>query len=164
MTGANISYPTVSDDRRAAVRRKLAGFGRLCEVGIGVRHEVAAGLADDGRAVTATDVVDRDPPEGVEFVRDDIVAAGDRAADGSGADRSDPGDALGDHYRVDCVYALNCPPELHRPLVRVAAAVDAACCFTTLGGDPPAVDATPLALPGGDTLHVARDPGGVLLG
>lgn len=164
MTGANISYPTVSDDRRAAVRRKLAGFERLCEVGIGTRHEVAGSLADDGHAVTATDVVERNPPEPVSFVRDDVVAAADRTSGRSAVDRSDPGDALGDHYRADCVYALNCPPELHRPLVRVADAVDAACCFTTLGGDPPAVDATPLALPGGDTLYVARDPDGVLSG
>jgi len=150
MTGANISYPPVSDDRRAAVRRALAGFDRVCEVGIGTRHEVAAGLASDDRAVTATDVVDRDAPEGVAFVRDDVVVA---------ADREDPGE----HYRVDCVYALNSPPELHRPLVRVAGAVGAACCFTTLGGDPPAVDATPLALSGGDTLYVARDPEGELV-
>ncbi len=150
MMGANISYPTVSDDRRAAVRRKLGRFDRLCEVGVGTRHEVAAGLASDGRAVAATDVVDRDPPEGVAFVRDDVVAA---------ADCREPGA----HYRVDCVYALNSPPELHRPLVRVADAVDAACCFTTLGGDPPAVDATPLALPGGDTLYVARDPDDMLV-
>ncbi|WP_225917803.1 UPF0146 family protein [Halobaculum rubrum] len=140
----------MSDDRRAAVRRKLGRFDRLCEVGVGTRHAVAAGLASDGRAVAATDVVERDPPEGVAFVRDDIVAA---------ADCREPGA----HYRVDCVYALNSPPELHRPLVGVADAVDAACCFTTLGGDPPAVDATPLALPGGDTLYVARDPDDVLV-
>lgn len=99
--------------------------------------------------MTATDVHDRAVPDGVTFVRDDIVAA---------ADRSDPGD----HYRVDCVYALNVPPELHRPLVRVATRVDAACAFTTLGGDPPAVDATPLALADGETLYVARDPDGTL--
>ncbi|WP_435064573.1 UPF0146 family protein [Halobaculum sp. EA56] len=138
-------------ERRRAVVRKLRGFVRLCEVGIGTRPAVAAALASDGRAVTATDVVDRATPEGVRFVRDDVAAA---------ADRDDPGE----HYRVDCVYALNCPPELHRPLVRVAAGVDAACCFTTLGGDPPAVEAEPVALPGGDTLFVACDPDGVLTG
>ncbi|WP_073306571.1 UPF0146 family protein [Halobaculum gomorrense] len=156
----------MSDDRRAAVRRKLAAFGRLCEVGIGRRHGVAAALASDGRAVAATDVIERETPPGVAFVRDDIVAAADRAAAGRTAPRDDPGEpgAPGDHYRVDCVYALNAPPELHRPLLRVADAVDAACCFTTLGGDPPAVDATPLALSGGDTLYVARDPDGVLVG
>ncbi|MFC7097759.1 UPF0146 family protein [Halobaculum marinum] len=139
----------MSDARRDAITRKLVGFGRLCEVGIGGRHEVAGRLADDGATVTATDVVARDVPAAVQFVRDDVVAA---------AARDDPGDA----YRVDCVYALNSPPELHRPLVAVARRVDAACCFTTLGGDPPAVDATPLALDGGDTLYVARDPRGVL--
>ncbi len=154
MTGANISYPPVFDDRRAAVARKLAKFGRLCEVGIGERHGVAAALASDGCAVTGTDVVDRDPPDCIEFVRDDVVAAAERAAGDGGP---------GPHYRVDCVYALNCPPELHRPLVRVAAGVDAACAFTTLGGDPPAVDVTPLALSDGDTLYVARDPEGVLI-
>jgi uncharacterized UPF0146 family protein len=154
MTGANISYPPVSDDHRAAVRRKLAAFGRLCEVGIGARHEVAAALASDGRAVAATDVVEREPPADIAFVRDDIVAAAARAAAAN--------DTVGAHYRGDCVYALNVPPELHRPLVRVAATVDAACCFTTLGGDPAAVDTTPLALPGGDTLYIARDPESVL--
>ncbi len=148
MTGADISYPPVSDARRPAIARKLAGFGRLCEVGIGGRPAVAAALARDGRTVVATDVVDRPAPEGVRFVRDDVVAA---------AGRDDPGDA----YRADCVYALNSPPELHRSLLAVARRVDAACAFTTLGGDPPAVDATPHALDGGDTLYVARDPDGV---
>ncbi|UIP00499.1 hypothetical protein Hbl1158_03815 [Halobaculum sp. CBA1158] len=166
----------MSDDRRSAVRRKLDEFPRLCEVGIGDRDEVAAGLASDGRAVTATDVVEREPPAGVTFVRDDVVAAADRVAGDDDADDpdnlgdADPDsfgdgdlDALDDAYRVDCVYALNCPPELHRPLLRVAGAVDAACAFTTLGGDPPAVEATPLALSGGDTLYVARDPDDVLI-
>ncbi|WP_284012289.1 UPF0146 family protein [Halobaculum litoreum] len=111
---------------------------------------MAAALATAGRDVTATDVVARDVPAGVGFVRDDLVAA---------AAREDPGDA----YRADCVYALNVPPELHRPLATVARRVDAACCFTTLGSDPPAVDATPLALDGGDTLYVVRDPGGAVV-
>ena len=155
MAGATISYPPVSDVSRAAIARKLRGFGRLCEVGIGRRPEVAATLASRGCAVTATDVVDRPVPDGVRFVRDDVVGAANRSVAGDAA--------VDDAYRVDCVYALNSPPELHRPLVAVARRVDAAACFTTLGGDPPAVEATPLALDGGDTLYVARDPDGVVL-
>ncbi|PSQ07851.1 hypothetical protein BRC97_02640 [Halobacteriales archaeon QS_6_71_20] len=141
----------MSDARRSAVGRNLRRFPRLCEVGVGRRPEVAAALAAASCAVVATDVVARETPDGVRFVRDDVVAAADR-------------DPPGEQYRVDCVYALNCPPELHRPLARVAGRTGAACAFTTLGGDPPGVDATPLALPGGETLYVARDPDGAFDG
>ena len=145
MSGPGISFPTVSKNRRRAVVELLARYPTACEVGVGRRAEVAAALAERDRSVTTTDVHARETPAGVRFVRDDVVDA---------SRRDDPGD----HYRVDAIYALNLPPELHRPVVTVARRVDADCLFTTLGGDPPAVDANPVALDGGETLYVARGP------
>jgi uncharacterized UPF0146 family protein len=100
----------------------LGEFDRLVEVGVGRRTDVAGALAASGRTVTATDVRERDVPEGVEFVVDDVT---------------DPDPAV--YADVDAVYALNCPPELQRALVAVAEQAGAACLFTTLGGDQPAV-------------------------
>jgi uncharacterized UPF0146 family protein len=116
--------------KRALVDR-LSGYDELVEVGVGERPDVAAALADRGCGVTATDVHDRDVPAGVRFVRDDVT---------------DP-DA-GVYGNADAVYALNCPPELQRPLADAAAAVGADCLFTTLGADPAVVDARPETLPG----------------
>jgi uncharacterized UPF0146 family protein len=117
----------------------LAGYDRLVEVGVGRRPDVAAALAERGRDVTATDVHDRAVPDGVAFVRDDVT---------------DPESSV--YADADAVYALNCPPELHRPLVEAAGAADAACLFTTLGGDQPAVDVERRTVATG-TLYVARE-------
>jgi len=111
---------------------------------VGRRPGVAAGLADAGVSVTATDVDDRDVPPSVSFVRDDIVAASGR-------------DHPGKVYEVDLLYGLNLPPELHRPTLEVARAVDADFLFTTLGGDPAVIPATAVSIPGGETLYVARN-------
>ena len=109
---------------------RLARYDNLVEVGVGSRPGVAAALADRGRTVTATDVHERNVPAGVRFVRDDVT---------------DPDPAV---YRAaDAVYALNCPPELQRPLSAAARAAAADCLFTTLGTDPAVVDATPETLP-----------------
>ena len=116
----------------------LAEFDRLVEVGVGRRPDVAAALAASGRSVTATDVHERDVPEGVRFVLDDVT---------------DPDAAV--YVDADAVYALNCPPELHRALVAVAEDADAACLFTTLGGDQPAVPVERRTVETG-TLFVAR--------
>lgn len=116
----------------------LADYDRLVEVGVGNRTDVAAALAERGCAVTATDVHERDVPEGVEFVLDDVT---------------DPDSAV--YTDADAVYALNCPPELHRALVGVADEADAACVFTTLGGDQPAVPVERRTVEA-DTLYVAR--------
>ena len=70
----------------------LADYDRVVEVGIGHRTDLAAALVREGIAVTATDVHDRDVPDGVRFVRDDIVAP----------DRSVYADA-------EAVYARNLP-------------------------------------------------------
>ena len=116
----------------------LAGFDRLVEVGVGRRPGVAAALVASGRSVTATDVHERDVPEGVEFVADDVT---------------DPDPAV--YADADAVYALNCPPELHRALVAVAEGADTACLFTTLGGDQPEVPVERRTVETG-TLFVAR--------
>jgi uncharacterized UPF0146 family protein len=105
---------------------RLSRYDTLVEVGIGDRHDVALGLAERGCRVTATDIYERSLPESVRFVRDDVT---------------DPDRSI---YRgADAVYALNCPPELQRPLASIARTADAVCLFTTLGGDPALVDATP---------------------
>jgi uncharacterized UPF0146 family protein len=128
----------VEERTAAALADRFADADRAVEVGIGTNAAVARRLADRGVAVTATDVHDRSVPDGVRFVRDDVT---------------DPAPAV---YRgADLVYALNCPPELHRALRAVAALVAADCRFTTLGGDPPAVEATPEQVPG-DTLFRAE--------
>jgi uncharacterized UPF0146 family protein len=116
----------------------FAEFDRLVEVGVGKRTDVAAALAERGCAVTATDVHERAVPSSVPFVVDDVT---------------DPDLAV--YADADAVYALNCPPELHRPLVDVASAVDAACAFTTLGGDQPAVPVERRTVESG-TLYVVR--------
>ncbi len=129
--------------RDTALVARLSGYASAVEIGVGRRPDVAAGLADAGVAVTVTDVVDRDVPAEVSFVRDDVVAAARRAGPGG-------------VYDADLVYGLNLPPELHRPALSVARAVDADFLFTTLGYDSPAVPCTAESLPGGATLYVAR--------
>ncbi|TKR25632.1 UPF0146 family protein [Natronomonas salsuginis] len=121
-------------DPESTLVDQLSRYETLVEVGIGNRPDVAAGLADRGCRVTATDVYNRSVPDTVRFVRDDVT---------------DPDSSL---YRdADAVYALNCPPELQRPLAEAAGTAGADCLFTTLGGDPAVVDATPETL-SGDTL------------
>ena len=116
---------------------RLCRYDRLVEVGVGVRPAVAVGLAERGCRVVATDVHDRSVPGPVRFVRDDVT---------------DPDLAV---YRgADAVYALNCPPELQRPLADVAEAAGAACLFTTLGADPAVVDAAPETLSDGTLFRL----------
>ncbi|MFB6303787.1 MAG: UPF0146 family protein [Haloferacaceae archaeon] len=133
--------PTTAD----ALVARLRGRDRVVEVGIGERSDAAAALAAAGVDVTA---VDRRPvpvPDGVTFVRDDVVA---RAAAVDAAP--------GPYADADAVYARRLPPELHRPTLTVARAVGADLLFTTLGGEPPTVPATPETVPGG-TLYRATD-------
>ncbi|QLK27841.2 hypothetical protein HYG81_09040 [Natrinema zhouii] len=116
----------------------LAGYERAVEIGIGHRSDPARALAERGVSVTATDIYDRDVPEGVRFVRDDIV---------------DPDPAV--YASTDVVYARNLPPELHRPTLEAARSADADFLFTTLGGDQPAVPVERKTIAKG-TLYVAR--------
>lgn len=116
----------------------LAGYEVLVEVGVGRRPDVAAALADRGCSVTATDVVEREVPDGVGFVLDDVT---------------DPDISV--YENADAVYALRCPPELQRALVSVAERAGADCLFTTLGGDPVVVPADPQTVASG-TLFVAE--------
>ncbi|WP_117593082.1 UPF0146 family protein [Haloprofundus halophilus] len=136
--------------REAALVGRLSRYDSLCEVGVGRRPDVAGALVDAGCAVAATDVREFPVPEGVEFVRDDLVDASEAATPG-------------EHYHVDALYALNLPPELHRPLRDVARAVDADGLFTTLGFDEPTVPVRREQLDG-ETLYVvdadARTSGG----
>ncbi|RQG89076.1 hypothetical protein EA462_11910 [Natrarchaeobius halalkaliphilus] len=120
----------------------LLEYDRVVEIGIGRRTELAAALADRGVSVTATDVHRREAPDGVRFVRDDIV---------------DPDPAV--YANADAIYARNLPPELHRPALEVARIAGAAFAFTTLGGDQPAVPVERRTIREG-TLYVARTPAG----
>ncbi|MFC6951489.1 UPF0146 family protein [Halorubellus litoreus] len=134
----------------AALADRLESYDVVVEVGVGERPDVAAALAERGVAVTATDVTeprrvaDGSFPEGVAFVRDDVT---------------DPDPGV--YADADVVYALNCPPELQRPLVDVARDVGVDAAFTTLGADPAVVPAAAEALPGvRETLYVASARGG----
>jgi uncharacterized UPF0146 family protein len=130
-------HPDVFTDARASIIGCLDGFDRVVEVGVGRRPEVARALVGRGLDVLATDVHDRDVGgDGVRFVRDDVT---------------DPDRSL--YVGAETIYALNCPPELQRPLVDVARSVGAVCSFTTLGSDPAVVPATPETLPGETLFH-----------
>jgi len=59
----------------------------------------------------------------------------------------------------DLVYALNAPPELHRPLRDAARDADADLLFTTLGGDPPAIPVERETLPRETLFRAKRGPG-----
>ena len=124
-----------------AIVDRLCRYDELIEVGVGNRPGVATGLADRGCRVTATDIRDRPVPDPVEFVRDDVT---------------DPD--LSVYRGADAVYALNCPPELQRPVLEAATAVEAIPLCTTLGGDPVVVDAASETLSGG-TLFQLNTPG-----
>jgi uncharacterized UPF0146 family protein len=121
-----------------ALADRLARYEHVVEVGIGRRTDIARALAERGVAVTATDVYERSVPDGVTFVVDDVT---------------DPDPAV--YADADAVYALNLPPELHRPLRDVASAADADLLFTTLGGDQPSIPVERETVPG-DTLYRAR--------
>ncbi len=118
---------------------RLARFDRVVEVGVGRRPDVASALADRGVHVTATDVTPREVPESVAFVLDDVTVP-------------DP-DVYAD---ADAVYALDLPPELHRPAATLAREQDAEFVFTTLGGDEPAIPVERETLPT-ETLYWAVD-------
>ena len=130
-----------SEDVTAGLIDRLSPYDRVVEVGIGRRVDVATALADRGVHVTATDVHERTVPAGVRFVRDDVVEP-----------------ELAVYADADAIYAVNLPPELHRPALDVAREVDADLLFTTLGGDEPTVpiEREPLAT---ETLYVSA--GGV---
>ncbi len=119
---------------------RLASVDSVVEVGIGNHPDVAGALAERGVDVTATDIVEREAPDGVRFVVDDIL---------------DPDQSV--YAGCDIVFARNLPPELHRPTLTVADDVDAAFWFTTLGGDQPTVAVDREQLPGGETLYRAKD-------
>jgi len=129
----------VTEPETALVKR-LSAADSVVEIGVGNRPGVAAGLAERGVDVTATDIRERSVPDGVTFVRDDVTEP-----------------ELSVYQEADIVFARNLPPELHRPVRDLARRVDAACWFTTLGGDPPVVPVEPEQLPGGVTLYRATD-------
>jgi uncharacterized UPF0146 family protein len=131
---------------RTELAARLADYDRLVEVGIGRRPAVAAALVDAGCDVTATDVFDAPVPDGVDFVRDDVVAR----RDGLSA-----GEPPGDPYRVGAVYGLNLPVELQAPVRDVAHAAGADCLFTTLGFEEPTIPVDRERV-GRETLYVAR--------
>ena len=115
--------------------------GRVVEIGVGERTTVAERLARESHLdVTATDVRELDVggPDARRptFVRDDV---------------SDPDVDV--YSGAALLYAVRAPPELHRPIAELAAAVDADAIVVPCGGDPVTVphrltnvDGTPLYL------------------
>jgi uncharacterized UPF0146 family protein len=129
----------VLDSTRRALVARLAQFDRVVELGIGRRVTLARALAAQGVNVTATDIRERSVPRGVTFVRDDAIAPDHDVYAGA-----------------DAIYALNWPPELHRPALDIAEVVDATLLFTTLGGDQPTVPVRRVSVPG-ETIYFARE-------
>jgi hypothetical protein len=130
--------PDVIPETLDALVARFAAADAAVEVGVGNRPAVAAALAERGVAVTATDRRPVSAPEGVSVVVDDVT---------------DPDSSV--YAGADLVYALNLPPELHRPTLAVAREHDATFAFTTLGTDQPLVPVERETLPG-ETLFVAR--------
>jgi uncharacterized UPF0146 family protein len=122
-----------------AIVDRLESADRVVEIGIGNRPAVARELAARGVSVTATDIVDRETPPRVRFVRDDVTAP-----------------TISVYEGADALFAQNLPPELHRPTTLLAADIGADCLFTTLGSDPPLVDVSRETIPG-ETLFVASE-------
>lgn len=128
--------PVRSDDRHALVER-FREYDHIVEVGVGERPDVATALAEYAE-VTVTDLSNRTVPDGLSFVRDDVTDPDPSAYTGA-----------------DLVYAVNLPPELHRPLVSLAEEVDADSAFTTFGTEGPAIPANAERI-GGETLYWGR--------
>jgi len=129
----------VLDSTRQTLVSHLSDHDSVVEIGIGRRTAVARDLAQRGVDVTATDIHDREVPDGVRFVIDDITDPDYRIYEGT-----------------DAIYALNLPPELHRPALAVALNVGASFSFTTLGGDQPAIPVSRRSIPG-ETLYLQKD-------
>ena len=147
-----------------ALAAALAGYERLVEVGVGRRPGVAKRLADRGHEVVALDV---DVTEAVREAAAEpraegggslrVVAADVTALAATEGERA-VGDALGPDAGdgFDAVYARNLPAELQRPTVALAARLDAACLFTTLGFEEPVVEVSRRASESGTVVYVAR--------
>ena len=138
MRTPGINVPPVESATRDALVDRLRPLDPVVELAVGRRPGVAAALAATND-VTATDLVDREAPDGVRFVRDDLLAP----------DRSVYAGAAG-------LYALNLPEELHRPALDLAAGVDAALAVTTLGAEQPAVPVRRRETLPGETLYWLR--------
>ena len=119
-------YPAVASPDPPAIVDVLAEYDCVIEIGIGSRTTVARALAERGVSVRATDVVHRETPPDVSFVRDDV---------------RDPD--LDMYEGVEALYALRLPPDLQRHVWRLARDVDADLLFTTLGGDPALIPCRP---------------------
>jgi uncharacterized UPF0146 family protein len=128
----------VQDDTRRALVGCLSDYERVVEIGVGRRDAVARALAEADVAVTATDIETRPVPSGVTFVVDDVT---------------DP--TISVYEGAEALYALNLPPELHRPAADLARSVGADLLFTTLGGDQPVIPVSRETLPG-ETLYRLR--------
>jgi uncharacterized UPF0146 family protein len=126
-----------------ALVERFSQYTSAVEVGIGNRPAVAGALASRGVDIAATDIVSCSVPHAVTFVHDDIVTT---------SKQHTPKPV----YDVELLYALNLPPELHRPFRDVAVTVGADCRLTTLGYDVPVVPSRPVSLPGGDTLYIVE--------
>ena len=85
----------------------------------------------------ATDRREREVPDGVTFVRDDLTEP-----------------TLSVYEAAALLYARNLPGELQRPAHDLATAVDAPLWFTTLGAEEPVLSVERESLPA-DTLYRA---------
>ncbi|SIQ71578.1 hypothetical protein SAMN05421858_0173 [Haladaptatus litoreus] len=129
----------MNPETRDEMVARLADYQSAVEIGIGNRPDVAGALANAGIVVTATDIRPREVPADVQFVLDDVT---------------NPDASV--YENCDVLYALNIPPELHRPALAVAKECDSVFVFTTLGGDQPSVPVRRETI-SGETLFWARE-------
>jgi len=163
----------VDPSTRSPLVSELARRDRLLEVGIGTRPGVARALAERGRDVVGVDIDagerTRAAAQGApsqdatrnaaganggsfRVIEWDVVSAVESGRAAEALERR-----LG--HGVDAVYARRLPAELQRPTVDLAAQLDAACLFTTLGFEEPVVPVGWRSLPG-VTLYVVDDGAG----
>lgn len=99
------------------IGRYIAEHYRIVvEVGVGNNFEAARVIHDAGIRILCTDIREREPPEGMRFVRDDITCP-----------RMDL------YIGSDCIYAIRPGEEMMLPLVNLASEVGADLLVYHLG-------------------------------
>ena len=91
-------------------------YRNVVEVGVGNNFDAAQVIHEAGVGIVCTDVREREPREGIRFVRDDVTCP------------------QKDLYRgVDCIFAIRPGEEMMLPLVALAAEVGADLLVYHLG-------------------------------
>jgi uncharacterized UPF0146 family protein len=99
------------------IGRYIAEHYRIVvEVGVGNNFEAARVIHDAGTRILCTDIREREPPEGISFIRDDVTCPRIDLYKGS-----------------DCIFAIRPGEELMLPLIDLASGVGADLLVYHLG-------------------------------